>query len=206
MKKILRFCSIFALFGVFLSPTCFATTLSGKAVVNQTSDTASKAKTEAMNIARRQILLQVLSDYADVESLTSLMENVDDADLVPLISASSVSNEQMSVDSYSATITMNLDNDIVKQWLISNEIKNWVPGSETAAKYSLFIVVDNGLSDWAELKRLARETGTDIEIKTILGNQIFAQMPFSLRSNFTLAIRESDWKYSDKNGILQVWK
>ena len=174
--------------------------------MNQTSDTANKAKNEAINFARRQILTDVLSKYSDPEALIAVMEQTEDAELVPLIAASSFSNEQISLDTYIATITMTLDNDVVKQWLLSKEVQNWVPATESSEKYSLFIVIKNGLGDWAELKRLARETGTDIEVRTIIGNQIFAQMPFNVRSKFTLAIRESGWKYSDKGGILQVWK
>ena len=187
-------------------PVCFGVDLSGTVAVNQTSTTAAKAKTEAINLARRQILSAVLANYADVESMTALLENTEDKDLIPFISASSVANEQISSDSYSANITMFLDNDVIKQWLIANNIQNWIPSSDSAEKFSLFIVVPNGVSDWAELKKIARENDIEIETTIILGNQIFAQMPLSARTKFTSVIKESDWKFADNNGTLQIWK
>ena len=204
MKKLVCFLSVFI--SAVFTQIGFAAPLSGMVVVNQTSETAAKAKSEAINAARRQILQDVLLGYADQEALTTLLENTADSELVMLIAASSVSNEQISTDSYSATITMTLDNEIVKQWLMTNEVQNWVPNEENAEKHPLFILVKNGIADWAELKRLAREIGTDIEIRTIIGNQVFAQIPFNMRKNFTSIIKESDWKYNDKDGILQIWK
>ena len=204
MKKLVSV--LFAFVVVAFSHIGFAAPLSGMTVVNQTSETAAKAKSEAINVARRQILQDVLLGYADQDALSALLEKTEDAELVMLIAASSVANEQISADSYSATITMTLDNDVVKQWLVTNEVQNWVPNEENAEKHPLFIVVKNGIADWAELKRFAREIGTDIEIKTIIGNQIFAQIPFNMRKNFTTIIHEADWKYADKGGILQIWK
>lgn len=174
--------------------------------IAQTSDTAAKAKINAMNSARRQILVDVISKYADKESFDELMSNTSNEDLVNLISSSSVSNEQISSTVYSAKITMNIDNVAVKNWLNENNIQNWIPVTESEEKFSLFIVVPNGIADWAELKRIARETNSDIETISIVGYQIFAKMPMNQRNNFTASIREVGWKYADNAGVLQIWK
>lgn len=184
----------------------FAIDLIGTVAVSQTSDTAAKAKNEAMDVARRRILFDVLSNYSEIDSLSALLDNTTDDDLVGLVSTASVSNEQISSETYSATIMMTLDNDTVKKWLTVNDVKNWVPIAETAERFSMFVVVPNGISDWAELKRIANNDRVDIDTITIVGNQIFAKLPLTYRTKFTAAIRDAGWRFADNNGVLQVWK
>ena len=184
----------------------FAVDLSGSVDVNQTSDTAAKAKVNAMNLARRQILSKVLSDYANKEDLTDLLEDTPNSELVNFISSSTVSGEHISATAYSAKITMNVDAVAAKNWLDSNNVQNWIPLSDSAELYSLFIVVPNGISDWAELKRIARENKTDLQTTKMTGYQIIAKMPLRDRSKFTAGIRGAGWKYADNGGVLQVWK
>ena len=184
----------------------FGAGLSGSISVNQTSDTAAKAKINALNSARRQILTNVLSQYADKSSLNELMQQTSNDDLMNLILSSSVSNEQMSANGYSAKITMNIDNDAVKKWLNANEVQNWVPLMESDEKFSVLITVPNGLQDWAELKRIVRSDNIEIETQILQGNQVVAKMPLSYRTKFTAAVRGNGWKYSDKEGTLQIWK
>jgi hypothetical protein len=191
---------------VVVVPGAFGVGLVGSVSVNQTSDTASAAKAIAINSARRQILYDVLSKYAEPVSLNELIQSASDDDLMNFISSSSVSNEQMSTDSYSANITMDIDNDVVRNWLTINNVQNWVPGKESVDKSEVFIVVSNGVSDWAELKRAARESGFDMEIIMISGNQIYAKIPSSHRTRFTAGIRGFGWKYADNSGVLQIWK
>ena len=187
-------------------PGAFATDLIGAATISQTSETAAKAKIEAMNIARRQILFDVLSNYAEIEGLTELLEKTPDEDLVGFVSAASVSNEHISSETYSATTTMDIDNDIVKKWLTLNEVKNWVPIAETTEMFSMFVVLPNGISDWAELKRITAADNIDINTVAIIGNQIFAKLPLSYRTRFTVAIRDAGWRFADNSGVLQVWR
>lgn len=184
----------------------FAIDLIGTVAVSQTSDTAAKAKNEAMDVARRRILFDVLSNYSEIDSLSALLDNTTDDDLVGLVSTASVSNEQISSETYSATIMMTLDNDTVKKWLTVNDVKNWVPIAETAERFSMFVVVPNGISDWAELKRIANNDRVDIDTITIVGNQIFAKLPLTYRTKFTAAIRDAGWRFADNSGVLQVWK
>ena len=184
----------------------FAIDLIGAVSITQTSDTAAKAKTEAMDVARRQILLDVLSNYSEIDALTELLDKTSDEDLVGLISAASVSNEHISSETYSATITMDIDNDTVKKWLTLNDVKNWVPIAETTEMFSMFVVVPNGISDWAELKRIANDDKIEINTIAIVGNQIFAKLPLSYRTKFTAAIRDAGWRFADNSGVLQVWR
>lgn len=188
------------------SADSFAVDLIGAVSVSQTSETAAKAKNEAMNVARRQILRDVLSNYSEIDSLTQLLNDTSDDDLIGFISSTSVSNEHISSETYSATITMDIDNDAVKKWLTLNDVKNWVPVAETAEMFSMFVVLPNGLSDWAELKRIANNDGIEINTITIVGNQIFAKLPLSYRTKFTAAIRDAGWRFADNSGVLQVWR
>ena len=184
----------------------FGVGLIGEVSVNQTSDTAANAKINAINSARRQILSNVLSQYSNKDSLIELIQNTSDEDLMNVISSTSVSNEQMSSTGYSANITMNLDNDAVKKWLNSNNVQNWVPLMESGERFTVVMIVSNGIQDWAELKRVARDDNIEIETQNITGKQVVAKMPLSYRTKFTAAVRDAGWKYTDNDGVLQIWK
>lgn len=204
-----KFAKVFAVACVglcFCAQNVRAMDLVGVVSINQSSKTAAKAKTEAMNAARRQILFDVLSNYSEPTQLQELLDNTDDDQLTNLVLSSSVANEHMSSASYSANITMNIDNDAAKKWLTENEIKNWVPDAEPTESFSLYISVPNGLYDWGELKQVARDTNTEINTITVFGNQIFAKMPLVYRAKFTAGIRKIGWKYADNGGVLQLWK
>ena len=187
-------------------PASFGAGLSGTVSVNETSDTAANAKINAVDSARRQILSIVLSQYANKDALNGLIKEASDEDLMNLISSSSVANEQMSVDSYSAKITMNIDNDAVKKWLDSNEVQNWVPLMESDERFTVLMVISNGIQDWAELKRVVRADNIEIETQSIVGNQVVAKMPLSYRTKFTAAVKSAGWRFSDNDGVLHIWK
>jgi len=123
-----------------------------------------------------------------------------------LISSTSVANEQISSDTYSANITMVIDNRAAKKWLDAAGIQNWIPFEEAKEKFTALIVVPNGLADWAELKRIAREGKVEIETQTMVGNQIIAKLPLNYQSRFMAAVREAGWRYTNNGGVLQVWK
>ncbi|MBR0212178.1 MAG: hypothetical protein IJQ55_01095, partial [Alphaproteobacteria bacterium] len=148
----------------------------------------------------------VLSPYAQKEELNGLIHNSSSDELMNLIASSSVSNEQMSSNSYSANITMNVDNDAAKKWLDKNGVQNWVPLSSSEEKFTAFVVVPNGIPDWAELKRITRFDNIEIETQVMTGNQIVIKLPLNYRSKFTAALRSAGWRYTDNGGILQVWK
>ena len=183
-----------------------AVELSGNVAVNQVSDTAANAKSKAMNLARRQILFDVLSQYTQKDYLNEVLQNAADDELLDLVASTSVANEHISSNAYSANVTMNLDNDAVKNWLNNQGIQNWIPSKYSDEKFTAFIVAQNGLADWAELKRVARDDKIDIETQNITGNQIVAKIPVNYRSKFTVNIRKIGWKYTDNGGILQIWK
>jgi hypothetical protein len=180
--------------------------MSGTVSVNQTSTTATNAKTYAANSARRQILFNVLSQYSDKTALKELLEKSSDDDLMNIISSTSVSNEQISADSYSATITMDIDNVAAKKLLNDNDVQNWIPLTETSEKFTASIVVANGIPDWAEIKRIARSGNVEIETQSMSGRQIVVKLPLNYRTKFTAAVREAGWKYSDDEGVLHIWK
>lgn len=206
MKSILKIFAVIVCCGIFNIADVNAVVLQGSMSVTQSSDTAADAKIKAINSARRQILISVLSKYADSEALQNLIQEASSDELAVLISSSSVANEQISADTYSAKISMDIDNDAVKQWLDEKGVQNWIPSKESAERFSVFIVVQNGIADWAELKRITRESGIEIETKVMQGNQITAKLPLNYRTKFTAAIRENGWKYADNNGTLQIWK
>ncbi len=206
MKVLLKKVCVGAIVAIGLALDCVAMTLSGTVSVNENSDTAANAKINALNSARRQILTIVLSQYSNKESLVELIEKTSSDDLMNLIVSTSVSNEQMSTTDYSAKITMNLDNEAVKKWLNENAVENWVPLTESDEKFTLVIVLPNGIQDWSELKRIVREANFELETQSMKGNQVIAKLPLSYRTKFTAAVRSAGWKYADNDGVLQIWK
>ena len=205
--KFLTYKLLLLLFGVAVFvPASFGANLSGSISVNETSDTAANAKTNAVNSARRQILSGVLSQYSNKDALNELIKNTSNDDLMNLISSSSVANEQMSSNSYSAKITMNIDNDATKKWLTENNVQNWIPLAENSERFTVLMVVSNGIQDWAELKRVVRDDNIEIETQSIVGNQIVAKMPLTYRTKFTAAVKNAGWKFADNGGVLQIWK
>ena len=205
--KFLTYKLLLLLFGVAVFvPASFGANLSGSISVNETSDTAANAKINAVNSARRQILSGVLSQYSNKDALNELIKNTSNDDLMNLISSSSVANEQMSSNSYSAKITMNIDNDATKKWLTENNVQNWIPLAENSERFTVLMVVSNGIQDWAELKRVVRDDNIEIETQSIVGNQIVAKMPLTYRTKFTAAVKNAGWKFADNGGVLQIWK
>ena len=204
MKLLSRLCLLLPL--IILSLNSYGVGLTGSVAVNQTSDTAANAKINAVNSARRQILTNVLSQYSNKEALDELIQKTSSDDLMNLILSSSVSNEQMSANGYSAKITMNIDNDAAKKWLDSNSIQNWVPLAESDERFVVVMVISNGIQDWSELKRIARDDNIEIETQSIAGNQIVAKMPLSYRTKFTAAAKNAGWRFSDDAGVLHIWK
>ena len=173
------------LVSALLGADALGASLVGTVSVNQTSTTAANAKINATNSARRQILLNVLSQYSDKTALNELLQNSSNDDLMNLVSSTSVANEQISADAYSANITMSIDNAAVKNWLSANNVQNWVPLAETSEKFTALIVVSNGISDWAEIKRITRAANIEPETQTMSGTQIVVKMPLNYRTKFT---------------------
>lgn len=206
VKKYYKNLFVLCLSLLCVTGACVAFELSDTVPVNQTSDTAANAKIKATDLALRQILYNVLSQYSTREELNGLIYNSSSDDLMNLVSSTSVSNEQISSDTYSANITMIVDNHAAKKWLDAAGIRNWIPLEEVREKFTLFIVVPNGLADWAELKRITRSGNTEIETQTMAGNQIVARLPLNYQSAFMIGIRDAGWKYTNNGGILQVWK
>jgi shikimate kinase len=95
VKLEFKFLSVVALAGAICG-NAFAVELKGTVNVRESSETAAEAKTKAINSARRQILISVLSKYSDANALTELVNNTSSNDLLNIISSSSVSNEQIS--------------------------------------------------------------------------------------------------------------
>ena len=121
MKKILN-----AFVAITMSCGAYAADLVGTASVRMTSDTATTAKTMAINDARRQILVDKLSQYSMRDQLSAAVRNAKSADLANLISETSIDGEQISDTTYSANITMTVDKNAARRWLAANGVQNWL--------------------------------------------------------------------------------
>lgn len=180
--------------------------LQSVASVNITSDTASTAKNMAFNEARRQIITDVLKQYANVEQLDELIKNSSDAQLTELITSSSVDGEQQSDTTYSANITMTVNRDLARNWLTENNVQNWLTDGGTGDVFVVQVVMSDRLAGWMELRRIARAEGINLATQYINGNQITIEVPVANRAEFTIALREAGWQYADQNGVLHILK
>ncbi len=180
--------------------------LQGVASVNVTSDTAAAAKNMAFDEARQQIVFDLLRQYADVNALQELIKNTKSSDLANLISSSSIDGEKLSDTTYSANISMVLDIDAVRNWLAENAVQNWLPDERVRDVFIVSVNMSDAINNWADLNRIARAENIDLGTKYMTGNSATLELPTSSRGAFTIAIRESGWRFASQDGILRIWK
>ena len=136
---------LIGLFAVFVSLSADAVELRGGTFVNVTSDTAANAKNMAFDEARRQIILDVLRQYADEGALGTLIKSAKTADLAKLVAESGIDGEQVSDTTYSANITMQIDVEAARQWFTVNEIQNWLPDVNEQNMFTVVVNMSNKL-------------------------------------------------------------
>ncbi len=204
MKNVFRFLIV----GFFLvAGDAWASPLRGTAHVNVTSDTAATAKNMAMDEARRQVIIEALSPYADTSALRTAVKGEKSAVLTTLIESSGISGERQSDTTYSANITMTLDRAAARNWLVANDVQNWLGDGEDAGNETWVVVaLDNKLSDWSRVRRVAADAGIDLNTKSIRENEITFRVPATRRGALTIALRNAGWRYSDKDGVLYISK
>lgn len=181
--------------------------LFGTAAVNVTSDTAATAKKMAFDEARRQIIMDVLGQYADLEALRAQVVSEKASVLTNLIASSSISGERQSDTTYSANISMTINRQSAKNWLTDNGIQNWLVATEEAGdKFLLFVDLTDRMADWAQIKRAAATTRIDLNTEFIDGAQIVFSAPVGKRGAFTIWARENGWRYRNVDGNLHIFK
>ena len=201
MVKKLFIGAIFA----FMSVNVFAAPLSATASVNVTSDTAATAKNMAMDEARRQVIVEALSPYADANALRAAVKAEKSAVLTTLIESSGISGEKQSDTTYSANITMTLDRNAARNWMVSHGVQNWLGDGEDAGNESWVVVsLNNKLVDWSRVRRAAADAGIDLNTKSISGNEITFRVPAARRGALTIALRDAGWRYADRDGVLYI--
>lgn len=197
---------LFACFCCCAATFAGAAELAGTASVNITSDTSATAKNMAFDEARRQIIMDTLRQYANVEQLKTALAETPNADLTNLIFASKIDGEKISDTTYSANISMTVDRDAARKWMSDNTIQNWLPDASGGDMFTVVITTSDPMSDWIDLNAAARAEKVDLATTSIMGNQITAQLPSSARAAFTIALREAGWRYAANDGVLRIWK
>ena len=184
--------------------------LTGSTSVNVTSDTATQAKNKAFEDARNEIILRELGRYANAEELNGAIENSSDAELMNIISSSSVNNEKVSDTTYSANVSFVIDGDAARRWMEMYSVQNWLPASNVAMVPENTMAVRATLlqpmSDWASLNAVARQAGVDIATTVLNGNNISFNIPDKDVSKFSGALRASGWRVQQLSGLLKIWK
>lgn len=180
--------------------------LSGTAAVNVTSDTATVAKNMAMDEARRQIITDALGQYANREQLRDAISSASASELTGLIASSGIDGEKLSDTTYSANITMTLDRDAARKWLTERDVQNWLPMETGGDTFVVLATLTDKMSGWMDLNRIARAQQVNIDTKQISGSQVMFELPAAVRASFTIALRDSGWRYSASDGVLRISK
>lgn len=189
-----------------MTTTAGAAVLSGSAAVNVTSDTAATAKNMALDEARRQIIIDVLSPYSEPAQLHVAVKNASASDLMPLIATSSIDGEQLSDTTYSANISMTVDGVAARRWMTDANVQNWLPTDTSGDKFVVIATLGDRMSGWMDLNRIARAEKIDLDTKQITGPQVMFELPTANRASFTIALRDAGWRYSDTDGALRIRK
>lgn len=199
--------SLLLILGCALTSVGAHAALSGTASVNITSDTSANAKTMAFDDARRQIIIDSLSPYADGVALRDVVKNEKTEILTNLIATSSITGEQSSATGYAADITMSLNDGLAKKWLDMHGVQNWIPvGIDAQNNFNLVAAFGDDFSKWANLRRLALGVGVDLDTSSIFDGEFTFAVPKAKRTTLTLALRDAGWHYADENGTLKVTK
>ncbi len=171
MKKLLM------LFCLILAPiSVLGAGFSGDASVNITSDTASSAKNMALSEARRQIITEVLSNYAAPLRVKNLVATAKDSELQALVTTTGIENEKLSDTAYSADIKISLSEKSAREWLLANGIENTVGTQENVLSGTEYTVdISGGLSDWLGFRERLRASGQEKNtvIKRITGTTVY---------------------------------
>ena len=200
MKRIVCVLCLFAM------SAAGAADLHGNVSLNITSDTATAAKNIAMAEARRQIVSDVLGQYSDKTALGAVLADTNDSMLNSLIASTAIDGEQTSDTTYSATISMTLDEDAARSWLAERGVQNWLPDADNANRFAVLAEVSKPLAHWAELYDIAKRENIDVTVKNINGNRVMIELPLASRGAFTIALRESGWHYANMDGAVRIWK
>ncbi len=196
-----------ALYCSFMLTTANAVELNGAAYVNVTSTTAADAKKQAMNQARRQIIFDALSKYANTDALHTAIDSSDTETLMNLVASSGIGDERQSNTTYSANITMKLDQNAVIKWLNNNDIPNTLESNGTVGNFDVVIELTKPISQWHELRDAARAENIDLNTKSIQGrNEITVSIPFSSRRAFINMLSRNGWTYENRETGLYVLK
>jgi len=212
------FCDMKKLPGFFITlPLWLAAAGAALAAPNLSADinadiraaTAAEAKREATDYAVRTGVTAVLSRYSDRLIIDHLLDGMDAAALHNLVAATSISNEKLSKTAYAARFSITLDRGAVEKWFAANNVPNYISASDESKDRMIIIAVfPNGIGDWAELSRLARESGEkyDLSIRTMYRNRATAYILTNKSRKFQSLAAANGWTVGNRDGIIQISK
>ena len=181
--------------------------LIGSTSVNVTSETSASAKDMAFNQARRQIINDALRQYVVVEQLKTAVSKASNSELTNLIASSSIDGERISDTTYTANITMTLDDVAVRKWMADRGVQNWLGQAISGGDNAIVVVtLNDAMGDWIRLNQIARDANIDLGTRFISGHTVTLEMPAASRNAFINSLGAAGWRYSSADGILRVWR
>lgn len=192
--------------GCVLVVSAHAVELRGMASVNVTSDTAMTAKNIAFDEARRQIIRDSLRQYVDVDALNTAMRGAKGTELAELVATSSIDGEKLSDTTYSANISMVLDADVVRGWLDTRGIKNWLPEDGGGDSMVVSVKMSDAMANWIQLNQILRDGKFDTMLRSMTRDTAVFELPASGCDRFVGAVRAAGWRYENSDGGIRIWK
>lgn len=184
-----------------------AADLTGTASVNVTSDTSANAKNIAFDNARRQIIPKALAGYADAGAVRGAIKESKPSELMDIVSSSSIDGEQVSSTTYTANITMTLDENATHKWLARHGVSDTI-GSQSVAGIGtssvVMITLSSPISNWIEIRRIARDAKIDIKTKSLSLRKMVIET--SSRRAFGAALQSAGWHYDTTGDVAHAWK
>ena len=74
------------------------------------------------------------------------------------------------------------------------------------SRFVVSVEMNNPIEDWAQLNKIARDEKIDMQTSSINGINVTIAIPVVQRGDFTIAVRENGWRFSNVDSGLRIWK
>ncbi|MDR1697041.1 MAG: hypothetical protein LBR41_02350 [Rickettsiales bacterium] len=169
---------VMLVFSSFVQHRSSFAALSGSAAVTVSGDNAAAAKQSAIANARRIVWDSVLPGVT-----------ADASDIADMVETMSIADEKNSGTEYSANVTISFSEDLVRKWAAANEVELPIMNTNNLESQVLFSV--SGLRQWASVNAALRVNGIKMNVESIDGHNIIANVPIAKRAAFVATLRAS---------------
>jgi len=154
--------------------------LSGTAYVKATGDNAAMAKNLAMANARQIVWNSVFPGIA-----------AEPDEIADMVESSSIADEKNSGTEYSANVAISFSDNLVRKWAVENDVvlpRSLMVGAAGVAVSQVLFQI-SGLRQWTMLNSILRDNNIKMNVESIDGKNIIANVPAQNRAAFVNILR-----------------